>query len=130
MAAKLGKCKKNHFFLQKWPIYMLVQNISRGHEILKTFWNFGAPYCSPMSDIVFFDTHDISFDAIYRDIFTICSKCKLGQKAPKFHSWSAYVEIFATKWPTCGIFIRKHHTLGFFPLKCHKRVPDLGTKSL
>ena len=23
---------------------MLVQNISRGHEILKTFWNFGAPY--------------------------------------------------------------------------------------
>ena len=25
---------------------MLVQNISRGHEILKTFWNFGAPYCS------------------------------------------------------------------------------------
>ena len=29
--------------LQKWPIYMLVQNISRGHEILKTFWNFGAP---------------------------------------------------------------------------------------
>ena len=32
------------FFLQKWPIYMLVQNISRGHEIFKTFWNFGAPY--------------------------------------------------------------------------------------
>ena len=50
----------------------------------------------------------------YRDIFTIFFKCKLGQNAPKFHSWSAYVEIFATKWPTCGIFIRKHHTLGFF----------------
>ena len=61
--------------------------------------------------------NDISFDAIYRDIFTIFSKCKLGQNAPKFHSWSAYVEIFATKWPTCGIFIRKHHTLGFFSTK-------------
>ena len=73
---------------------------------------------SPMSYIVFFRHtryfNDISFDAIYRDIFTIYSKCKLGQNAPKFHSWSAYVEIFATKWPTCGIFIRKHHTLGFF----------------
>ena len=29
--------------MQKWPIYILVQNISRGHEILKTFWFFGAP---------------------------------------------------------------------------------------
>ena len=58
--------------------------------------------------------HDISFDAIYRDIFTIFSKCKLGQNAPKFHSWSAYVEIFATKWPICGIFIRKHHTFRVF----------------
>ena len=25
------------FFLQKWPIPMLVQNISRGNKILKTF---------------------------------------------------------------------------------------------
>ena len=24
-----------------------IQNISRGHEILKTFWNFGAPYLTP-----------------------------------------------------------------------------------
>ena len=51
-----------------------------------------------MSDIVFFDTHDISFDAIYRNIFTIFSKCKLAQNTPKFYSWSAYVNIFATKW--------------------------------
>ena len=27
-----------------WWCNMLVQNISRGHEILKTFWNFGPPY--------------------------------------------------------------------------------------
>ena len=26
---------KKSFFLQKWPLYMLVQNISRGNEILK-----------------------------------------------------------------------------------------------
>ena len=63
---------------------------------------------SPMSNIVFFDTHDIltifQFDAIYRDIFTIFSKCKLGLNAPKFHSWSAYVEIFATQWRVCSNF--------------------------
>ena len=62
----------------------------------------------PMSNIVFFDTHDIltifQFDAIYRDIFTIFSKCKLGLNAPKFHSWSAYVEIFATQWRVCSNF--------------------------
>ena len=38
------KMQKKSFFLQKWPVPMLVQNISRGHEILKTFWIFGAPY--------------------------------------------------------------------------------------
>ena len=73
---------------------------------------------APLSDIVFFDTHDIltifQFDAIYRDIFTIFSKRKLGQNAPKFHSWSAYIEIFATKWLIYRIFMIKHHTLGFF----------------
>ena len=42
----LGKCKQI-ICLQKWPIYMLVQNISRGHKISKTIWNFGAPYCGP-----------------------------------------------------------------------------------
>ena len=52
--------------------------------------------------------NNISFDAIYRYIFTIFSQCKLGQNALKFHSWSAYVEIFATKWPIYGIFIRGH----------------------
>ena len=40
----------------------------------------------------------------YRDIFTIFFKCKLGQNAPKFHSWSAYVEIFLTKWRICWHF--------------------------
>ena len=34
---------KKIIFLLKWPVPMLVQNISRGHEILKTFWFFGAP---------------------------------------------------------------------------------------
>ena len=62
----------------------------------------------PLSDIVFFDTHDIltifQFDAIYRDILTIFFKCKLGLNAPKFHSRNAYVDIFATKLPIYGIF--------------------------
>ena len=62
---------------------------------------------SPLSDIVFFDTHDIltifQFDAIYRDILTIFAKCKLGLNAPKFHSRSACVEVFATKMPIYGI---------------------------
>ena len=62
---------------------------------------------APLSDIVFFYTHDIltifQFDAIYRDILTIFSKCKLGLNAPKFHSRSAYVDIFATKLPIYGI---------------------------
>mgnify|MGYP001334977688 CR=1 FL=1 len=60
-----------------------------------------------LSDIVFFDTHDIltifQFDAIYRDILTIFSGCILGLNAPKFHSRSAYVDIFATKLPIYGI---------------------------
>ena len=76
------------------------------------------PSWSPMSDIVFCDTHNIStifhLMQYYRDIFTIFSKCKLGLNAPKFHFWSAYVEIFATKWPIYGIFIIKHHTWRFF----------------
>ena len=63
---------------------------------------------APLSDIVFFfDTHNIltifQFDAIYRDILTIFSKCKLSLNAPKCHSWSAYVDIFATKLPIYGI---------------------------
>ena len=40
---QVRKMQKKSFFLQKWPVPMLVQNISRGHEILKTFWIFGAP---------------------------------------------------------------------------------------
>ena len=76
---------------------------------------------APLSDIVFFRyTRYLTIFHLmqyYRDIFTIFFKCKLGQNAPKFHSWSAYVEIFATKWPTCRIFIREHHTLGFFSTK-------------
>ena len=63
---------------------------------------------TPLSDIDFFDTHDIltifQFDAIYRDILTIFFKCKLGLNAPKFHSRNAYVDIFATKLPIYGIF--------------------------
>ena len=67
----------------------------------------------PWAILIFWYTryfNDISFDAIYRDIFTIICKWKLGQNTPKFHFWSTYVEIFATKWPIYGIFIRKHHT--------------------
>ena len=59
----------------------------------------------PLSDIVFFRyTRYLTIFHLmqyYRDIFTIFSKCKLGQNAPKFHSWSAYVEIFLTKWRIC-----------------------------
>ena len=70
------------------------------------FWDLGL-LRAPMSDIVFFDTHNIltifHLMQYYHDIFTIFSKCKLGENAPKFHSWSAYVEIFATKWPIYGI---------------------------
>ena len=46
---QVRKMQKKSFFLQKWPVPMLVQNISRGHEILKTFWIFGAPYSSIVS---------------------------------------------------------------------------------
>ena len=70
---------------------------------------------APMSDIVFFDTHDIltifQFDAIYRDILTIFSKCKLGLNAPKFHSRSAYVDIFATKLPIYTRFVKENTIL-------------------
>ena len=62
----------------------------------------------PLSDIVFFRyTQYLTIFHLmqyYRDIFTIFFKCKLGQNAPKFHSWSAYVEIFVTKWRICWIF--------------------------
>ena len=60
-----------------------------------------SPAQPPMSDIVFFRYtqyfNDISFDAIYRDIFMIFSKYKLAQNTPKFLSWSAYVNIFCDK---------------------------------
>jgi len=93
----------------------------------------------PLSDIVFFDTHDIltifQFDAIYRDILTIFFKCKLGLNAPKFHSRNAYVDIFATKLPIYGIFLRETPFLRVFfstkmPCPAGKRVPILGTRSL
>ena len=53
--------QKKSFFWQKWPIYMLVQNISRGHESLKTFWNFGAPYWPRLS------YHDTSAKSVADD---------------------------------------------------------------
>ena len=72
----------------------------------------------PLSDIVFFRyTRYLTIFHLmqyYRDIFTIFSKCKLGQNAPKFHSWSAYVEIFLTKWCICWNFRDKMaHMLNF-----------------
>ena len=85
-----------------------------------------------MSNIVFFDTHDIltifQFDAIYRDIFTIFSKCKLGLNAPKFHSWSAYVEIFATQWRVCSNFRDKMARMFKFSRQNGAYVEILATK--
>ena len=69
----------------------------------------------PMSNIVFFDTHDIlmifQFDAIYRDILAIFPQCKFGPNAPKFHSWSAYVDIFATKLLIYTRFVKENTIL-------------------
>ena len=46
-----------------------------------------------MSDIVFCDTHDILKIFHLLQYIAIFSTCKLGQNAPKFHSWSAFVRI-------------------------------------
>ena len=44
---QVRKMQKKSFFLQKWPIYILVQNISRGHEILIFFFEFWCTLPTP-----------------------------------------------------------------------------------